>query len=39
MAVRHRAARFDVIGGEHVGGLYEPEHTLELVPAGAEVRT
>jgi hypothetical protein len=31
-AVRHRAARFGVIGGEHVGGLYEIDHDLDLDP-------
>ena len=31
-AVSHRAARFNVVGGEHVGGLYDIEHELELEP-------
>jgi ABC-type polysaccharide/polyol phosphate transport system ATPase subunit len=29
-AVRHRAARFSVVGGEHVGGIYDVERQLEL---------
>jgi ABC-type polysaccharide/polyol phosphate transport system ATPase subunit len=38
-AVRHRAARFSVVGGEHVGGIYELEHTIELEPVRKEVKT
>src|SRR5829696_715478 len=38
-AIRHRAARFSVVGGEHVGGLYDLEHTIQLEPVGKEVTT
>jgi ABC-type multidrug transport system ATPase subunit len=38
-AVRHRAARFSVVGGEHVGGIYELEHTIQLDPVRREVTT
>ena len=37
--VRHRAARFSVIGGEHVGGLFDVDHALNLSPILEEVRT
>jgi ABC-type polysaccharide/polyol phosphate transport system ATPase subunit len=37
-AVRHRAARFGVIGGEHVGGLYEIDHDLDLDPIEERAR-
>ena len=31
-AVRHRATRFSVVGGEHVGAVYDLEHDLQLTP-------
>jgi hypothetical protein len=37
-AVRNRAARFGVIGGEHVGGVYEIERDLDLARVQAEAR-
>jgi ABC-type polysaccharide/polyol phosphate transport system ATPase subunit len=38
-AVRTRAARFSVVGGDHVGGIYDLAHRVELEPATQEVRT
>jgi ABC-type polysaccharide/polyol phosphate transport system ATPase subunit len=32
LAVRNRAARFNVVGGEHVGGIYDVEHELDMEP-------
>lgn len=37
-AVRHRAARFSVVGGEHVGGIYDLEHELDLEPVEERTR-
>jgi ABC-type polysaccharide/polyol phosphate transport system ATPase subunit len=37
-AVRNRAARFSVVGGEHVGGLYDVEHAIDLESVEAHPR-
>jgi ABC-type polysaccharide/polyol phosphate transport system ATPase subunit len=37
-AVRHRAARFNVVGGEHVGGIYDVEHELDMEPVEERTR-
>ena len=37
-AVRNRAARFSVVGGEHVGGMYDVDHEIELEPVEAQPR-
>jgi ABC-type polysaccharide/polyol phosphate transport system ATPase subunit len=37
-AVRHRAARFNVVGGEHVGGIYDLERELDLEPVEERTR-
>jgi ABC-type polysaccharide/polyol phosphate transport system ATPase subunit len=34
-----RAARFSVVGGEHVGGIYDIDHELDLEPVTDEVPT
>ena len=36
--VRHRAARFSVVGGEHVGGVYDLQHDLDLEPVEERAR-
>jgi ABC-type polysaccharide/polyol phosphate transport system ATPase subunit len=38
LAVHHRAARFSVVGGEHVGGIYDIDHSLELDVVGEPTR-
>jgi ABC-type polysaccharide/polyol phosphate transport system ATPase subunit len=38
-AVRNRAARFAVVGGEHVGGVYEIDRDLDLERVEEEART
>jgi ABC-type polysaccharide/polyol phosphate transport system ATPase subunit len=38
LAVHHRAARFSVVGGEHVGGIYDIDHSLELDVIGEATR-
>jgi ABC-type polysaccharide/polyol phosphate transport system ATPase subunit len=37
-AVRNRAARFSVVGGEHVGGLYDVDHVIDLESVEAQPR-
>jgi len=37
--VRHRAARFGVVGGEHVGGVVDIEHSLEFHMVEDRTRT
>jgi ABC-type polysaccharide/polyol phosphate transport system ATPase subunit len=37
-AVRNRAVRFGVVGGEHVGGVYEIDHDLDLEPVEEQAR-
>jgi len=37
--VRNRAARFSVVGGEHVGGVFDIEHSLEFRIVEQKTRT
>ena len=38
-AVQTNATRFAVVGGDHVGGIYDIDHDVALEPVPAEVRT